>query len=196
MCYIPYPVCIGRKYRKKKLAKLNRPLVVIFNSFLCNPKFSENFKNIFLQQVLRLFYKDSLGFRVSAFFKNGNKCKIENNDVVHLVCHATKAVIKKLLSKLHYTIDDYKILKRRKYTLNFTFFFCNCESLPSKKNVTLDVSCNWNEIFTFFITMDLYYKRDIIQLLFFYYIEEQNEVPIIIPNKADLLNNNGIIKSS
>ena len=35
--------------------------------------------------------------------------------------------------------------------------------------------------------MDLYYKRDIIQFLFFYYIEEQNEVPVIVPNK-DMFN--------
>lgn len=195
MCYSPYPICLGRKHRKTP--QLNRPLVIIFRSSLCNNLLLEKdkYKISFLQHVIRLFYKDSLGFRVSAFFKNGNKCKIENNDVVHLVCHATKAVIKKLLSKLHYTIDDYKILKRRKYTLNFTFFFCNCESLPSKKNVTLDISCDWNEIFTFFITMDLYHQHSIIQLLFFYYIEEQNEIPMIVPNQ-DMLNNKDIIKAN
>lgn len=189
MCYSPYPICLGRKHRKTP--QLNRPLVIIFRSSLCNNLLLEKdkYKVSFLQHVIRLFYKDSLGFRVSAFFKNGNKCKIENNDVIHLVCHATKAVVKKLLSKLHYTIDDYKVLKRRKYTLNFTFFFCNCENVPSKKNVTLDISCDWHEIFTFFITLDMSFQRDMVQLLFFYYIEELYEVPVLVPSKDEISSN-------
>ncbi len=185
MCYSPYPICLGRKFRKTP--QLNRPLVIIFKTSLCNNLLldKDKYKISLLQHVIRLFYKDSLGFRVSAFFKNGNKCKIENNDVIHLVCHATKSVVKKLLSKIHYHIDDYKLLKRRKYTLNFTFFFCKCENVPPLKNISLDISCNDNEMLTFFITTDLYYSKDFMQLLFFYYIEEQLQVPMIVPNKLD-----------
>lgn len=186
MCYSPYPICVGRKFRKTP--QLHKPLAVIFRTSLCNKLFLEQdkYKISFLQHVIRLFYKDSLGFRISAFFKNGNKCKIENNDVIHLVCSATKSVIKKLLSKVHYEIDDYKILKRRKYTLNFTFFFCKCENTLFSKNITLDINCNKYEMFTFFITTDLYYSKDFMQLLFFYYIEECFERPVLVPNKNEI----------
>lgn len=181
MCYTPYPICIGRKYRKKKLAKLNRPLVVIFNSFLCNPKFSEKFKIIFLQQVMRLFYKDSLGFSVDAYFRNNIKCDIKEGDYIRLVCSSTKAIIRKLLLKSNYRIDDYKLLKRRKYTLMFTFFFCGIESnklhyknyINYNKNLTLDVQTEIYDTFHFFMTTDLYYAKDFIQLLFYYYNEEK-----------------------
>jgi hypothetical protein len=180
MCYIPYPVCIGRKYRKKKLAKLNRPLVVIFNSFLCNPKFSEKFKIQFLQQVIRLFYRDVLGFRLDAYFKNNIKCDIQEGDYIRLVCSATKAIIRKLLSKLNYVIDDYKLLKRRKYTLIFTFYFCgiNKNTLNYKnyknynQNLTLDIQTEATDTFYFFMTIDLYNATDFIQFLFYYYNEE------------------------
>lgn len=183
MCYIPYPVCIGRKYRKKKLAKLNRPLVIIFNSFLCNPKFSEKFKISFLQQVIRLFYKDSLGFRVDAFFKNNIKCDIQEGDYIRLVCSSTKAIIRKLLLKLNYVLDDYKLLKRRKYTLIFTFYFCgwsnnilnNNNYSNYNKSLTLDVSTEITDTFHFFMNVDLYYMNDFIQLLFYYYNEEIKE---------------------
>lgn len=184
MCYIPYPVCIGRKYRKKKLAKLNRPLVVIFNSFLCNPKFSEKLKINFLQQVIRLFYKDSLGFRVDGFFKNNIKCDIQEGDFIRLVCSSTKAIIRKLLLKLNYRIDDYKLLKRRKYTLIFSFSFCfsglnvlNFSNYNNyKKSLTLDISTEMHDTFHFFMTVDLYYAKDFMQLLFYLYNEKDKEI--------------------
>lgn len=186
MCYSPYPICVGRKFRKTP--QLHKPLAVIFLTNLCNKLFldKDKYKISFLQHVIRSFYRDSLGFRVSAFFKNGNKCKIENNDVIHLVCTANKSSLKKLLSKIRYEINDYKALKRRKYTLNFTFFFCKCENIPPFKNITLDITCNEYEMFTFFITTDLYYSKDFIQLLFFYYIEERRERPVLVPNKNEI----------
>lgn len=182
MCYLPYPVCIGRKYRKKKLAKLNRPLVIIFNSFLCNPKFSDKLKINFLQQVIRLFYKDVLGFRVDAYFKNNIKCDIKEGDYIRLVCSSTKAIIRKLLSKLNYVLDDYKLLKRRKYTLIFTFYFCGTlktqNNLPynnSKKfdnKLTLDIQTEETDTFYFFMTTEIINSNEFIQFLFYYYNEE------------------------
>lgn len=174
MCYLPYPVCIGRKHRK--LPKLNRPLVIIFNTFLCNynlkDKDIEKAKINFLQQIFRLFYKDSLGFRVDAFFKNGTKCNIQTGDYIRLICHSTKSIIRKLLLKLNYEINDYKLLKRRKYTLIFTFYICG---QTKNKNVSLDVTTHMNDTFLFFMTTDLYYAKDFIQLLFYYYNNEYKE---------------------
>lgn len=183
MCYTPYPVCIGRKYRKKKLAKLNRPLVVIFNSFLCDPKFTKKLKINFLQQVIRLFYKDVLGFRVDAYFRNNIKCNIQEGDYIRLVCSSTKAIIRKLLSKLNYVIDDYKLLKRRKYTLIFTFYFCGFDKNTlhynnynkETQNITLDIQTEESDTFHFFLTTDLHNGSDFVQLLFYYYNEEYRE---------------------
>lgn len=178
---MPYPVCIGRKYRKKKLAKLNRPLVIIFNSFLCNPKFSDKVKIHFLQQVIRLFYKDVLGFRVDAYFKNNIKCDIQEGDYIRLVCSSTKAIIRKLLSKLNYIINDYKLLKRRKYTLIFTFYFCKITPINYNNykkydpNITLDIQTQETDTFHFFMTTDLTNVNDFIQFLFYYYNEEYKE---------------------
>lgn len=188
MSYSPYPICLGRKFRKTP--QLNRPLVIIFKTSLCDnilvEKNKEKNKIRLLQQIIRLFYKDSLGFRVSAFFKNGKKCEIEDNDVIHLVCHSTKSILKKLLGKLNYEIDDYKLLKRRKYTLSFTFFFNKVKASPLSKNVSLDISCSENEIITFFIISDLFYAKDFIQLLFFFYIDEKLEVPMLVRPKEEL----------
>jgi hypothetical protein len=146
MCYLPYPVCIGRKYRKTP--KLNRPLVIIFNTFLCNYKFlnMEKAKISFMQQVFRLFYKDSLGFRVDAFFKQGINCNIQKGDFIRLICHSTKSIVRKLLLKLNYEIDDYKLLKRRKYSLIFTFYI---SGNTKNKDVTLDITTQIYDTFHF-----------------------------------------------
>lgn len=86
-----------------------------------------------MQSVIRLFYKDCLGFRIAGFFKNGKQCIITDGDEIHLICHATKAVIRKLLLRINYLMDDYPLLKqRRKYTIHFTFFFIKSD----KVNIT------------------------------------------------------------
>lgn len=174
MCYKPYEVCLGRKYRK--VPKLNRPLVIIFNTFVCNSNnyFTEKDKIRLLQQVIRWFYKDSLGFRVDAYFKNNINCDIKEGDFIHLICHATKAILRKLFLILNHQMDDYKLLKRRKYTLIFTFIFCDVSKTPNK-NITLDITTQYNDTFKIFITMDLYYAKDFIQFLFYYYNEEYKE---------------------
>ena len=94
MCgYEPYEICLGRKLRK--VPQLNRPLVIIFNTFLCNSNFLEKHKISFFQQVIRLFYKDAEGFRVDAFFKNDIKCDIKEGDFIRLISHSTKSIIRK-----------------------------------------------------------------------------------------------------
>lgn len=178
MCFTPYPLCKGRKLfalsRNKKLRKLIRPLAVFFKTKMCDcdTHFTQKAKISFLQQLFRLFYRDSLGFRVVAFFKKGTKCKLVDGDYIHLVCHAGKAIIKKLLLRLKYELDDYKILKRRKYTLIFTFSICNKLIEDSIKNITLDIEGHTNDIFKFFITLNTYYSIDLMQMLFYYYIEK------------------------
>lgn len=168
--YRPYDICIGRKYRK--LPQLNRPLVIIFNTFLCDYHFTEKQKISFLQQIFRLFYKDSSGFRVDAFFKNSIKCDIREGDFIRIICHSTKSVLRKLLLKLNYEIDDYKYLKRRKYTLIFTIYI---SGVTNHKKITLDLNTQYYDTFHFFMTTDLYYSKDFIQLLFYYYNEEYKE---------------------
>lgn len=169
MCYTPYPFCLNRKYRK--LPQLNRPLAIIFKTTLCNNNFTEKAKISFLLQVLRLFYKDSLGFRVDAFFKEGLKCDIKKGDFMYLACSATKAILRKLLMRLNYEIDDYKLLKRRKYTLFFIFYIS--DNSKENKNVLVDITTQGHDTFKFLINCSLYYSKDLMQILFFYYIEEQ-----------------------
>lgn len=173
--YTPYEICLGRKYRYLK--QLNRPLVVLFNSSLCNKHLTEKVKISFVQLVIRLFYKDCLGFRINGFFQNYKECKLVNGDEILLICHATKAVVRKLLLRLNYVIDDYKLLKRRKYTLKFTFYIINNVIENIDKKITLDINCQPTDTFHFFITMgQKYYAKDLIQMLFFYYIEECGEI--------------------
>lgn len=177
MCYTPYEICYGRKYRFIK--NLNRPLVVIFNTNLCNVYLKDKAKAkiSFLQLVIRLFYKDCLGFRIKGFFKNHKSCKLAEGDVINLVCHATKAVLRKLLLRLNYVIDDYKLIKRRKYTLNFTFYIIKSEDSIKMKEVDLDIVCNENDNFSFFVIVSSFYAKDLLQMLFFFYLEECGEMP-------------------
>jgi hypothetical protein len=175
MCYLPYPVCLGRKYRK--VPKLNRPLAIIFNTYLCDyniiTKDIQKAKISFLQQIFRLFYKDSLGFNVDAFFKNEKTCDIQKGDFVRITCHSTKSIIRQLLLKLNYEIDDYKLLKRRKYTLIFNFYISDVTK--NKNVISLDITTKMYDTFIFFIVIDLFYKKDLIQFLFYYYNDQYKE---------------------
>jgi hypothetical protein len=64
---------------------------------------------------------------------------------------------------------DYKILKRRKYTLTFTFLFTDV--ISNDKNITLDITCNKHEFFNVFITTNLQpYVNEFMQFLFYFYI--------------------------
>lgn len=175
MCVRPYPICRGRRIfalsRNKKLRKLIRPLAIFFQTKMCDEYFTQKAKISFLQQLFRLFYRDSLGFRVVGFFKNGPKCKLVDGDYIHLVCHAGKSIIKKLLSRLKYEWDDYKKIKRRKYTLIITFCICNKVIENSIKNITLNIEGGAHDMLKIFITLNSYYSIDLMQMLFFYYAE-------------------------
>jgi hypothetical protein len=172
--YEPYPFCLGRKYRF--IPKLNRPLAVLFNTFICNKRFTDKQKISFLMFVIRIFFRDCLGFHASAFFKNGIKCLIEKGDFIYLVCNSTKAIIRKLFLKLGLVLNDYKVLKRRKYTLVFTFFIC--DNVYDDKNITLDITCHNIDKFEFFITLGIFYQKDLIQLLLFFNLEEEHMIDI------------------
>jgi hypothetical protein len=117
---------------------------------------------------------------VDAYFRNNIKCDIQEGDYIRLVCSSTKAIIRKLLSKLNYVIDDYKLLKRRKYTLIFTFYFCDFDKNSlyynqSSQNITLDIQTEITDTFHFFMTTNLYKASDFMQFLFYYYNEEYKE---------------------
>jgi hypothetical protein len=61
---------------------------------------------------------------------------------------------------------DYKILKRRKYCLSFTFFFTNMESID--KNIMLDISCSEFDCFNIFIVTNACYINDFMQMLYYF----------------------------
>ena len=102
MCYKPYPVCYGRKFRY--VQQLNKPLVVIFETWLCNNnKFlTEIKKSKFVQYIIKLFYKDSRGMSTYCNLNKYKECRIESGDELVIVFHVTKAVINKLLDSLGY----------------------------------------------------------------------------------------------
>lgn len=162
----PYKPCIGRKYRK--LPQLYRSLTILFETSVCNCVFNEKVKILFIKQLFRWFLKSTSAFKVEPILKYGKSCRIAEGDIIYLTCHSHKAAWKKLLSKLKIEIVDYSILKRRKYTLTFTFMFLNVMS--NDKNITLDINCNKHEFYNVFITTSLFYVNDFMQMLAYYYI--------------------------
>lgn len=162
----PYPVCVGRVFRK--VPQLYRPMAIMFESCLCNEYLTEKNKIRFLKQLFRWFYKSTSGFKVIPFLKYGEECKITEGDIIYLSCRSKNAGWKKLMSRLNYRLIDYKKLKRRKSTLFFTFFFTDIES--KNKEIWLDLKCSKREIYKIFIVSNLYYEKDFMQLLFYFYI--------------------------
>jgi len=63
---------------------------------------------------------------------------------------------KKLLLKLNFYLKDYKKLKRRSYSLNFTFFFINIKNNINKE-ITLDITAKKYDKFNIFITTNSFY---------------------------------------
>jgi hypothetical protein len=178
----PYERCLGRKFgrNRRKLRKLNRPLAVIFRTKICeNAKvFSQKRKYSCLQQIFRSFYKDALGFRVDSLSRSFEKCSIQDGDFIRLISHVSKAVIRKFLLRLNYELDDYKLLRRRIYTLLFEFYICNTVLDNDHKNITIDIHARINDMFVFVITVSQYYSIDLIQFLFTYFVEERDGRPI------------------
>jgi len=89
MILIPYPVCKGRKFKRKKLEKLKKPIVCKKHSILSNYKFSEKNKIRFLTQIFRWFRKDSRHYRLAYFLKK--KKYISNLDFIILSMKIQKA---------------------------------------------------------------------------------------------------------
>ena len=161
----PYSICGGRKYRIVR--KLYKPLVVLFPSSICNQYFSEKNKIRFIKQIFRWFYKGTKGFKVEPFLKHGMfKCQIVDGDIIHVTCQTQKAGWKKLLSRLNYRIVDYKILRRRKYCLAFTFFFTDMSS--NDKQIILDITCTETDCFSIFIVTNSCYLNDFMQMLYYF----------------------------
>lgn len=154
---------------------MNRPLAVIFKTNICEciHRFIDKRKISFLNQLFRQFYKDSLGFRMDGFLKNGKRCQLKEGDFVHLICHSTKSILRKFLLRLDCRLDDYKLLKRRKYTLFFSVYFTETLIYDSKKNILLDIICNTHDMFRFAVSVNCdNYSIDLIQFLFFLLLEE------------------------
>lgn len=163
----PYPVCIGHnKYRK--LPQLYRSITLLFATKICNQHLLDKNKIRFFKQFYRWFLKYTRGFNVEPILKNGRSCKIAECDIIHVSCKVTKASFKKFLTKINLQIADYKLLKRRKYTLTFTFFFCDINIL--NKNIYLDISSMNVDWYKIFIVTNGYYINDLLQLLFYFYV--------------------------
>ena len=145
----PYPICKGRKFKKKKLRKLIKNISCYKKSIINNYNLLEKNKIRFIQQFFRWFKKDSQYYRVSFFLKK--KYIISNLDIINISVKIQKAGWKKLLLKLDYCMKDYKTLKRRSYSLNFKFFFININDNINKE-ITLDIKGLGFDAFDIFIT--------------------------------------------
>jgi len=146
----PYPICKGRKFKKKKkLRKLIKNISCYKKSTINNYNLSEKNKIRFIQQFFRWFKKDSQYYRVSFFLKK--KYIISNLDIINISVKIQKAEWKKLLLKLDYCMKDYKTLKRITSSLNFKFFFININDNINKE-ITLNIKGLGFDAFDIFIT--------------------------------------------
>lgn len=162
----PYPSCIGSKVKRKKLRlKAKRPISCKKFSIIADNFVSQKNKIKFIEQLFIWFNKDSKNYKVNYFLKN--KYYISDCDFINLSVKMQKAGLKNLLLKLNYHLKDYKTLKRRSYTLNFTFFFLDIKNNRTKE-VTLDIVSNKYDTFNIFIITNSFYIEefyDIINIL-------------------------------
>jgi len=162
----PLKLCKGRKYRFSP--KLIRPICTKYKSNLCNNFFDEinnnkihNNKVRFIGQLFRWLIKDPAGFKIKSYLNLISKKKINKineGDIIEISCRTFKAAWKKLLSRLNIELIDYKILKRRKYNLLFSFLFLDLKE--NNKNITLDILTSKNENFHIFITLNSYFLKE------------------------------------
>ncbi len=158
----PYNNCRGRKFKRKKLKKLIKPLSCRKKSILSNNCLSEKNKIRFITQIFRWFRKDFRCYKFNYYFQK--KYIISNCDYINLSVKIQKAGWKKLLLKLNYHLVDYKILKRRSYSLNFKFFFLNIEDKKNKE-ITLDIKSKNFDIFNIFITTNSFYIEEFYNII-------------------------------
>jgi len=156
----PYKRCKGRKYRV--IEKLYRSKIIKKRSIISNHILTEKNKVRFLTQLFRWFRKDNRHYRLNYFLVK--KYIISNNDQINLSTKIQKAGWKKLLQKLNLRIKDYKELKRRSYTLNFTFFFLKIED-KKNKDITLDIRSMHFDNFYIFITLSGFYIEELYYII-------------------------------
>lgn len=161
----------GRRYKNDKLIKLKKPISFIKHSIISNHFLTDKNKIRFLTQIFRWYKKSNTHYKVEFFLKK--KKYISDLDLINLSVKIQKAGLKKLLSKLGYCLKDYKTLKRRIYSLNFSFFFIDTRKIDINdrkkkntelKNITVDITVNNFDILNIFITTNSYYFEE------FYYI--------------------------
>jgi len=157
-----YNICKGRKFKREKLKKLIKPISCKKNSIIFNYMLSEKNKVRFLTQFFRWFSKDYRYYKINYFLKK--KYIISNCDFLSSSIKIQKAGWKKLLLKLNYYLNDYKILKRRSYSLNLKFFFLDIENSKNKE-ITLDIKAKKFDIFNIFITTNAYYIEDFYNII-------------------------------
>lgn len=175
----PYARCKGRKFKREKLKKLKKPISCKKHSLICNCVFSEKNKIRFVTQLFRWFRKDSKHYKVNYFLKE--KDHISNCDLIYLSVKIQKAGWKKLLLKLNYHLKEYKHLKRRSYTLNFTFFFTNIEDNISKET-TVDIISKTFDDFHVFVTTGSFFIDE-----FYNIINTLNKQKMKKKDKNDLI---------
>jgi len=155
----PYPPCKGLKWRRPRYWKKHkRPFAILYMNKICNCYFSQKNKIRFIQQFFRWFIKAPEGFKIQSFLKNPYTykdliCTLHDGDIIRLGCKSFKAGWKKLLSKLNYEIIDYEPLRqRRKYSLDFIFFFSNVHL--KKNDIMIDITCTKYNYYQIFIVID------------------------------------------
>jgi len=153
--------CI-RKLIKRRVIKFKRPFSCRKYSIISNDKLNEQNKIKFINQLFRWFKKDSRHYKLNYFLKK--KYIISNLDSLYLSVKIQKAGWKKLLLYLNYHLKDYKKLKKRSYTLAFTFFFFNLEN--SKNNeLTIDITANKYDMYNIFITLNAFYIEEFYNMI-------------------------------
>lgn len=153
------PPCKGLKWRRPRYwRKHKRPFAILYKNKICNCYFSQKNKIRFIQQFFRWFLKAPEGFKIAAYLKRtytfkDKLCQLHDGDIIQIGCKTYKAAWKKLLAKLNYEIIDYEILRqRRKYSLDFIFFFSNVHL--KKNEIMIDISCTKYNYYKIFMVID------------------------------------------
>ena len=150
----PYEPCSGRYCYVPRT--LYRPLVIWFETTLCNYYLNDKNKLRFIKQLLRWFNKDRSAFKIDHYLKIQKS--LSKGDLIYLSCRTQKAGWRKLLAKLNFQLVDYNMLKKRSYGLFFIFLIVEENS---NKNITLDIEFKSEDNFFILITISTYYLKEL-----------------------------------
>ena len=164
--------CKGRKFHRPRLDKLKKSISCQKKSIICNSSLSEKNKIRFLTQLFRWFKKDSKYYKVKCHFKK--KWEITDFDIMYLSVKIQKAGFNNLLKKLNYRFSDYKILKRRSYSLFFKIFFIDLKNIENKE-ITLDIVGKKFDKYNIFITTNGYYLKEFYNIINVLYKRENEK---------------------